>query len=43
MPIVYLKNDLYNRIVKADRDVSKFVNEAVEEKLKEGMKNDEKE
>ena len=35
MPMIYLKNDLYKRIVKSGRDVSSFVEESVEEKARE--------
>jgi hypothetical protein len=35
MPMIYLKNDLYKRIVRSGRDVSSFVEESVEEKARE--------
>lgn len=38
MPMVYVKNELYNRAVKGGKDPSDFVNEAVEQALeREGL------
>ncbi|MBA7629281.1 hypothetical protein ES703_36779 [subsurface metagenome] len=38
MPTVYLRKDLYDRIIKAGDDVASFVNKAVEAKLKPAKK-----
>lgn len=35
MSNVYIEKDSYNRIIRLGREPSKFVNEAVKEKLKE--------
>ena len=35
MPSIYLKKALYDKLVQLETDVTVFVNEAVEEKLKE--------
>lgn len=38
MPQVYLRTPLYDKIVQSMQDVTQFVNQAVEEKLKKEEK-----
>ena len=40
LPTIYIKDRLYDRIVLLRQDAKKFINEAVEEKLKREEKNE---